>query len=190
MPRKPFLPSGFDPDTLSQLRALLARAEQGDRTTLPELQQALDSNPEIWQHYGDLALQAEAAWLDLIAGTNLLLHECVQRKLDEMKAGLGNVTGSPLEDLVIERVVACWLQVQYADALAAQVRGGPPVQQSVIAQRQRGSQHRYLLAIKALAVIRKLLRPATAPIDVARRMQRSHGSTSRFDRSHVVPAAN
>src|SRR5947199_50559 len=65
-------PAAPDPDGEERVRleALVQRAQQGDEGALTELRQVLDAHPEFWQGYGDLALQAQAAWLHLIAGPN------------------------------------------------------------------------------------------------------------------------
>jgi hypothetical protein len=153
---------------LPTLQALVARAQAGDRSVLPELQAALDHNPEIWRQVGDLALQAQASWLALLAGQDLLLHESVYRKLESLRAELSGTDPSPLEKLLVERVLACWLQTCFADATYAQARG-PQATQAVLRElqhRQESSQRRLLDAIKKLALVRKLLRPAVSPLQL------------------------
>ena len=76
---------------------------------------------------------------------------------------------SPLERLLVERVVACWLQVHYSDASYAQLKGTNPAQHTAALQRQNSAQQRYLQALKALATVRKLLRPGLSPVDLAMR---------------------
>ena len=74
-----------------------------------------------------------------------------------------------MEKLLVERIVACWLQIHYADALYAQAKGPQstaPVRQELM-KRQESSQRRYLAAIKQLALIRKLLKPALSPLQLA-----------------------
>jgi hypothetical protein len=71
-----------------RLQGLVRRAEQGDETALPELRAALDANPWVWERFGDLARQSEAAWLRLIAGPNLMLRESVQRKAGQLRTEL------------------------------------------------------------------------------------------------------
>jgi hypothetical protein len=151
-----------------RLQGLVQRAEQGDETALPELRAALDANPWVWERYGDLAQQSQAAWLQLIAGPNLLLRESVERKAEQLRAELAGPEPSPLEKLLVERVVACWLQVQYADASYAQLQNPSPGQHTAALKRQAGAQQRYLHAIKTLATVRKL-RPALSPVDLALR---------------------
>jgi hypothetical protein len=157
-------------DALERLKQLLQRAEQGDEAVLPALGLALDAHPEIWQRYGDLGKQAEAAWVQMIAGPNLLLRESLTRKLEELRAELGGTSPSPLERLLVARVLACWLQVHYADTAYAQLRAASPAQHSAALKRQNAAQQRYLQAVRALATVRKLLRPALSPVDVAARM--------------------
>src|SRR5262249_26961279 len=87
-PAPPTPPPTQDPAARAHLESLVQRAQQGDECVLPELRQVLDAHPELWQRCGDLALQAQTAWLQLISGKDLLLREAVQRKLDQMKEEL------------------------------------------------------------------------------------------------------
>src|SRR6516162_8578055 len=111
------------PEILEELRTIVAKAKGGDESVLPRLRQLLDAHPRIWQTYGDLGAQAEMAWVAMIAGQNLHLRECLLRKIASMKNELAGVAASPLEQLVIGRVVVCWLQLQFADCLEAQTSG-------------------------------------------------------------------
>ena len=75
-------------EVLEQLQRLVERAEQGDEGVLGELRAALDANAWVWERYGDLGRQSQAAWLQLIAGRNLLLLESTQRKAEQLRAEL------------------------------------------------------------------------------------------------------
>ena len=154
---------------LERLQRLVQRAEQGDESVLGELRAALDVNPWVWQRYGDLAKQSQAAWLQLVAGRNLLLLESARRKAEQLRAELAGPAPSPLERLLIERIVSCWLQVNYADSSYAQLKGATPAQHTAALRRQNSAQQRYLQAVKALATVRKLLRPGLSPVDLALR---------------------
>jgi hypothetical protein len=154
---------------MERLAELVQRAQQGDMTVLPLLREALEADPSLWQEYGDLAAQAQEAWLQLLSGTDYLLAESVRLKLGALRQELGAEGASPLEKLLVERIVACWLQTHYADALYAQAKG-PQSTTSVrqeLMKRQESSQRRYLAAIKQLALVRKLLKPALSPLQLA-----------------------
>jgi hypothetical protein len=175
-----------------ELARLLKRAEQGDRGVLPELRQALDGDANLWRYYGDLALHAEASLIRLAAGTNLLLAESLQRKLHAMKNELATESASPLERLLVERVTATWLQAAYCDAVAAQAGPSSEARSKMIQWQQDGAHRRHLTALKTLATVRKLLRPAPSPVEIASRLDRS-GQAVRCDRMAIagtVPVKN
>jgi hypothetical protein len=154
---------------MEELQELVRRTQRGDRSVLPALRQALDAHPEIWQAYGDLAAQAQAAWLDLLAGPDVLLRESVERKLAALRAELAGPDASPLEWLLVERVAACWLQTMFADGVYAQAREpqATPAVLRELMRRQESAQRRYLASIKQLALVRRLLRPALSPLQLA-----------------------
>jgi hypothetical protein len=185
----PLNTSAAETEILERLQALVKRAEQGDESALPELRVALDSNPWIWERYGDLAQQSQAAWLQLIAGPNLLLRESVERKAEQLRAELAGPGPSPLERLLVERVIACWLQTQYADAAYAQQQNPSPGQHTAALKRQAGSHQRYLHAIKTLATVRKLLRPALSPVDLALRPIAESRPAKAYKHPRLRPAA-
>jgi len=185
----PFTTSTTEAEILERLQALVKRAEQGDESALPTLRAALDANPWVWERYGDLAQQARAAWLQLIAGPNLLLRESVERKAEQLRSELAGTGPSPLERLLVERVVACWLQVQYADAAYAQQTSPSPGQHTAALKRQAGSHQRYLHSIKTLGTVRKLLRPALSPVDLALRPIAESRPAKAYKTPRLRPAA-
>jgi hypothetical protein len=160
---------------------------------MPRLRQLLDAHSGLWRECGDLAQHAEDAWLRLVAGGNLMLRESLLRTLDELRAELTIDPASPLERLLVQRVVVSWLQASYADAAYAQLPGSGATLAQIKAaeQRQGRSQHRLVQSIKMLAVVRRLLRPARSPVDLAMQCvpetAPSSGKPSRRERnSHSV----
>jgi hypothetical protein len=123
----------------------------------------LNKHPEMWSELGDLARRAKAAWLDLIAGEDLLLRESVSRHLEAMEADLGLAEASPLERLLVERIIACWLQTHYAEAAFIQVEGTNGTALARLLKCQDKAQRRLLAAINQLALLRKLLMPTQKP---------------------------
>jgi hypothetical protein len=167
---------------LDDLPALIERARKGDTTVLPALRRALDSNPEIWRHCGDLATVAKQAWIDLACGPNLLSKESVARKLLELETELAGAEPSPLVRLLAERVAACWLQLHYADALAAQAQNVSLQQAKYMMERQSRAHRRYLQAIATLATVKRLLPPSPQVETVAALPGREGTATGVLER--------
>jgi hypothetical protein len=154
-----------------RLRELARRVEQGDPAARAELRQALDEHPRVWQTHANLALQAQEAWLGLAAGPDRLLREALRRHLEQLQADLAGPEPSPVERLLVGRAAALWLQVHQADLASAQARGAsaPAAALRELQRRQESAERRFQAAIKQLAVVRKLLRPALSPLDLALR---------------------
>jgi hypothetical protein len=151
-------------DSLEGLRALAARA-RSDPSALPELRRALDLHPEIWRRVGDLAARAEQLWVELIAGPDVLAREALLHHLEALKVELAGPSPSPLERLLVERVAACWLQINHADAAAALARDVSIKQAEFAIKRQDRAHRRHLSAVAALATVRRLL-PTDPPRDI------------------------
>ena len=146
---------------VGELKKLLKRAEQGDHKALPPIRDFFNAAPEMWQEYGNLAIIAERALVKVAAGENLVLKESVEQTMDSMRAELAGPHPTPLERLLVDRIVACWLQVQYADAVYAQGMKDLGIAWGDYHQRRQDRAHRrYLSAIRSLAQVRRLLSPA------------------------------
>jgi hypothetical protein len=148
---------------LDEIRAVLARAGGGDQAALPRLRALLDET-EMWRRLGDLSAHAELTWIGHVSGTDLALKEMLARKLGALKAELGGPAPSPLERLLVDRVVIGWLMVYHADLEAAGTKDGDPRRAGLAMKRQGQATQRLATAIKALATVRRLLPPAPAPV--------------------------
>ncbi len=148
---------------LARINALFKRVEKGDARAAEQLRPLLDGTPGTWEFLGDLAGHAQRAWLDLASGDNRVSREAFERTVRRMRADLLGPSPTPLERLLVERVVACWLQVYYLESLYAQrlAAGGSPTWAGDDGhqRRQERAHRRYLSAIKALAQVRRLLVP-------------------------------
>jgi hypothetical protein len=147
---------------VAQANALLPRVNAGDKKAQGELRQILDGHPEIWLSMGNLASQAEQSMILVAAGDNAIVKEAIERGLAKLRQDLGSDDASPLERLLVNRVVASWLYLHYAEANYYQtLRGGMNWGNSEHHQRQIDrAQRRYLAAIRTLATVRRLLMPA------------------------------
>jgi len=141
---------------------LVRKANEGNQGAQGLLRKVLDACPEIWQPAGDLAEHAELSLIRLIAKEEWLLTESIRRKAEHMRKELAGPNPTPLEAMAIERVVACWLQLQYVDSLCAQANGELP--RAKFWLKQQGQAHRqHLSAVKSLTMIRALLPVAGEP---------------------------
>jgi hypothetical protein len=136
---------------------LAAKADAGDPEALVKVQGILDRHPEIWRQVADLSGRTEAAFIHMISSRSATLAECLRHKVQEMKTDLETEHSTPLERSVIERVVICWLQVQFAEVGCAE--HADDAEANYWQKRTDQAQRRYLANIKSLATIRKLLVP-------------------------------
>ncbi len=142
-----------------QTRALLKRAIAGDSTTVPLIRKLLENPEKIEQFGGNLAKYAQRSLVEAISGQDITLREAVNAKLAAMRKELLGDSPTAIEVLLVERVVACWLQVQDAEIRAAQAKDMTFKQADFHQRRMTATSKRYLAAIKALALVRKLAVP-------------------------------
>ena len=73
-----------EPPVVEDLNLLVQRAREGDEAVLPQLREMLDTRPELWQHFGNLAGHAREAWLRVISADDLALKESTARKAEDL----------------------------------------------------------------------------------------------------------
>ena len=164
--KKPTEPD--EPATAEEVRELLKRATKGDRATLPAVRKLLEDPANIALLGGDLALYAQRSFINALTSENLVLREAIHAKLAAIRTELLGKNPTPVEVLLVERIAACWLQVQDADIRAAVAREQTTGQSNFHQRRMDAANRRYLAALKALAVVRKLAVPALQ-INIARK---------------------
>jgi hypothetical protein len=148
------------PTDPKELRKILERAREGDEKALPVVREMLKNPATVDSLGGDLARQAEQSLIRNAIGKNLSYREALICKLDLLRAELAGAAPAPLERLLVERVVACWLQLHFADIHLAQQSGEMSLRLGDYHHRNRDRAHkRYLSAIKTLALVRKLALP-------------------------------
>jgi hypothetical protein len=139
-----------------EIHALLERSQKGDKTALPALRELLQSPRYVDMLGGDLAYQAQRSFVEAAAGDNLVLQEALTRKLELLRNELAGPSPTPVEKLLVERVVACWLQVHDADIRYAQARDLSIRWAEYYQCRMDRAHRRYLSALKTLATVRRL----------------------------------
>jgi hypothetical protein len=162
------------PDILNLIR----RTEGGDKSAMTALRPLINQAPGAWEMAGNLAIRADNALVNVAAGTDEMIREALTRKLATLKEELGGAT--PLERLLIERVVTCWLNVYYIDALYAKRLNEITWAESDYFQRRQERAHRlYLSAIRTLAHVRRLLVPAVQVNIGAQQVNVANASTGK-----------
>jgi hypothetical protein len=149
--------------TRQEFDQLVQQANDGNRRAQARLRAILDDCPEIWQRAGNLAEHAELSLVRLIAKEEWLLTESVRRCAAQMRSELAGPDPTPLEAIAVERVVACWLQLQYVDGLCAQA-DGELGRASFWLKRQTQANRQFHAALKSLCMIRTLLPPSSQPL--------------------------
>jgi hypothetical protein len=168
-----------------ELLARTDRAQNGDKTALPALREVLKDPASVDLLGGDLARQVQVSLLERF-GKNLLFKESVKRKLELLRSELAGPNPVPLERLLVERVVTCWLVLHHLELLYA---GKESMSVEVGTYYQRclsSAQKRYLTAIKTLAVVRKLAVPVLQ-VNIAKKQVNVAGPCVAADGERTMP---
>jgi hypothetical protein len=138
---------------------IILRAQNGDKTARADTR-------EIIKRYGPRGMYplTEIARDDLLkkmSGKDIMLQEDVRFQMESLRAQLVEPGGSPLEQLLADRIALCWLHLHYFEVLWAQTLGEVSQKQSTYYEQGLESAHRrYLSAIRSLAQVRRLRLPA------------------------------
>ncbi|MEX2170055.1 MAG: hypothetical protein WD851_12160 [Pirellulales bacterium] len=140
-----------------QVAEFVALANEGDPEALAKLRTLLDENPQNWQLLGDLANTAEKLLFQRVAGQDQLALESLRRKAAALREEISAPEDTPLVKLAVQRVIACWLQLQYLDAVEASSPQWTPTQATQWTRRQESAERRYQVALKSLGLARRMM---------------------------------
>ena len=152
--------------TLEERRDALERAAKGDESALPAVREYLDGLGPGYVEVLNLARISVRTQIRRIVGEeDLFAQEVLRRKAGALREEVAGPDPPPLERLLADRVVMCWLHLQYAEQKYAEMalEDAPVVnwmQEEWHQKRISRLQSRYLAAIKGLAQVRKLLKPS------------------------------
>lgn len=145
--------------TGSDFGRLVQKANEGDE----------EANRALWQK-----LDAEGRANDFVRGItdngyqtrelrekSLVTRTAFQRKMKQMRQELGVETASPLEKLLIERIVLCWYHLYDVElSYTRQMRESISLEKATYYQKALDrAERRYQEAVKSLAVLRRLQVP-------------------------------
>jgi hypothetical protein len=101
---------------LAKLSTIIRKAE-GRRPDRTRGGRRMAHTPRHCGHpRGNVAQEAVKALTARYAGKNTVIQESVAKKLDELRAELSGQNPTPLEKLLVERVVATWLHLRHLEA--------------------------------------------------------------------------
>lgn len=160
---EPLMETPFSDLSRDEQALLLRLAQCGDADALRSVIQAMLEEPARGARALDLPHQVRQ---ELIVATygedNHLASRLYSAKTEMLDAALLSETGpSPLEHLLIERIVTCWLAAELADIDAAnqEVHHAPGRHADYYARRQDRAHRRLLQSVEALTRMRRLLSP-------------------------------
>lgn len=179
------------PEVLTEIQGVIAKAKTGDTSVLPQLRAILDRHPGLSRHFGDLGKHAESAWIALAAGNNAYLRETLTREAEARRTQLTRPGAPPVEALLVQRVVACGLQLDYLTAAEANALGAGDTyrQLQYHSKRIERAQRMYLSAMGALVTFQKLVPvpQVVAEIAMGEPVRADVGCESRAQPACVAP---
>lgn len=136
---------------------MIDRAQAGDKSTAHAVKALVLANPDLARVAGDLSFLVELAWVRLFTGEDVLAREAMTVELNSLKSSLAGPAPSAIEQVLVDRVAACWIQANYADATEA-THGDRTIAQAELALKRQMMAHKRLLsALKTPAEVRRLM---------------------------------
>ncbi len=169
--RKKVLSKACSYDTVRKFTDLITRIE--GRQPAPEdveaLHQMLKDNPELWRVRGDLAYQTAVRIISNFTA-DLTSRLSLEQGWENLRQELGYHTAPPLEQMLIEQVLLCWLQLtatehDYLDAVNQPLINGEAI--ILWEKRFTAAQQRYLRAIETLSHIRERTHSSSLQVNIA-----------------------
>ena len=131
---------------------------------LAELRRFFDEDPELWRTTGNMARRTLDHLLRTYYSQSAYLRECVSRRVKEMREQLGYEESSPLERILIEQILVCWVNLYVLEINSATKLCESHSTETGLYwdRRLTGAQRRFRRASESLARVRKLSRNTPA----------------------------
>lgn len=154
------------PQLSADLRQLLAQLNTDNPAPadLAALESWFDRSPALYRELFGLAAMLRRTALATVT-PDPVGQAAIRREIQEAADALGYTHAPPLEQLLIDNLLACWLRCQWTELkLAACDEAAPARQPAPYApyweKRLSAAQRRYLRAVESLARLRKRQLPA------------------------------
>lgn len=150
---------------IARLKVLGEKAEHGDKEAREELRQAVrESSPEVIARVANLTRKRTRLLARTATADTPLTEEALVARLELMRAELGGENPSPLESLLVEKIVGVWMVTELLDVfMSAQLfHGGEnnhrlhPRELKPWLDWQERANRQLLRNIKTLATVRRL----------------------------------
>jgi len=152
-------------DRLAKLKELSDRVADGDKKARGELRRLLrESGPEVVREASELARIGQQALIKTATRGRTLREEALVVRLDMMRSEIAGPDPSPLEILLVEKIVSVWMLTELLDLLlSAQLIVELPKKQRMSHSFlkfylgwQERAHRRLLSSIRELARVRRL----------------------------------
>ena len=105
-------------DRLAKLKELSDRAADGDKRARGELRRVLgESGPEVVREASDLARIGQRFLIKTATRGRTLAEEALVVRLEMMRSEIAGPDPSPLESLLVEKIVSAWMLTELLDLL-------------------------------------------------------------------------
>jgi hypothetical protein len=139
---------------------MLRLARQGDEAATAYVRELMTRDGNVAWGGGELASEALGSLARKAAGDNIVFREALLKKCEHLRNEVAGPNPSPVERLLVERVVACWSYLYYLELVYGQ-NSTFGLSQGLYQQKVLDRAHgRFLSAVKALADVRRLALPA------------------------------
>jgi hypothetical protein len=167
-----------DFEKYKKLQELIRKTQKAEPKSedVAALRKLLDEHPAMWRAAGNMAQRTLSHVCRLYFQDSSYAQECVLRRLNELRADFGYEAAPPLERLLIEQVLVC-----YVNLYALEINAAGKLVESHSTEtglywdrRLIGAQRRFVRATESLARLRRL-----AALTLAKTNQTSQPETSK-----------
>jgi len=167
--------------TYDERAPIFQAAQNGDTEALRQVLWSLALEPERGAKLLDVPTQIRRNLIEAHTDPrNGLVRKLTETQCEMVRADLlASCTGTPLERLLVDRIVTCWLAAYLADGSAAV--GGQYASSSAeyYLRRQDRAHRRFLQSLEALARVQRLMRPG--PLLAMAQLNSAHAGSKQLN---------